>query len=700
MYWLMRTLNTILILALFSSLSPAQTLRLYVSPDGLPDGDGSPARPLQSLHQARDRIRAIRSGSPISDTIMVIVSEGRYILSESFQLYPEDGGTPEAPIIYKAQTGASPVFEGGKTITGFKVLEDGRWQADVPQVRYWGWNFEQLYVNGRRATRARSPNTGYYQMETVTENIWKKGEGRAPERAEQVCGINAQLAHDLSLLPESEFSNIQMTVFHKWDITRRFLDGVDPENNTLVTSGQGMKPWNQWGPGQRFILENFSGALDTIGEWFLSKEGLLSYIPLPDEDPEHVVMVAPVIDKFIVIQGYPDQDQFVEHIYIEGLRFQHAAYQLPETGFEPNQAAANIDAVIQVDGARSVFFKDCQILHTGRYGIWFRKGCTDCSVTACYLSDLGAGGIRIGETILRENASDQTHHITIHNNIIQSGGYIFPPAVGVWIGHSGENNITHNDIADFRYTGVSVGWRWGYDFSPAKHNKIVYNHIHHIGWGILSDMAGVYTLGPSEGTEVSHNHVHHIFAYSYGGWGLYTDEGSSYIRMENNLVHDTKTGGFHQHYGRENIIRNNIFAFSKLYQLQCTRVEDHVSFTFANNMVVYNEGELYQGPWTDLNVELHHNCYWKWPDTNDINFLDRDFKEWQDLGLDRGSIIEDPGFRNPGERDFLFTRESAYQKISFKPFNVSACGVVGDDAWKLRARLSEELVRQFNQLMD
>ncbi len=275
------------------------------------------------------------------------------------------------------------------------------------------------------------------------------------------------------------------------------------------------------------------------------------------------------------------------------------------------------------------------------------------------------------------------------NCILRGGGRIFPGCVGVWIGQSSDNMITHNDIADLFYTSISVGWTWGYSESQCRRNIIEYNHLHHIGRGVLSDMGGVYTLGISPGTSVSHNLIHDVDSYNRsgaGGWGLYNDEGSTGIRLENNVVYNTTTGSYHQHYGRENVLRNNILVNSRYGQVMRTCAEPHLSFIFEHNIVYWSDGPLLTGNWSGTNFRLDHNLYFQ-KGGQEVTFAGASLADWQKrTGQDRNSRIADPKFVDVDHHDFRLQPDSPALAIGFKPFDLTRAGVYGNSIWVKEAQ--------------
>jgi hypothetical protein len=692
------TVRLIIVLILVSHYS-SNAQSIYLSPSGNDSNPGTIDKPLATLTAARDKVRVLRQNSQGNQPIEIIAQDGEYFMTQPLFLNTDDGGTISSPVVYKAEEGKKAIFRGGVELTGWEKVNDKLWKAFIPQVAYYGSYFEQLYVNGKRSTRARTPNAGVNFVKKVTETILEKGGGRSPELAVQKIELDSTDAKCFQSFTKQDYNDALLVFYHNWDNTRKRVTGYTKQNSSVYTVGEGMKPWNPINSKSRWFVENFRAALDAPGEWFLDRSGYIFYIPNEGETISNTSFYAPVLKEFISIQGDPVSGNRVENIRFENLVFEMAGYITPADGNEPAQAAAPIDATVTLDFAQNISFHNCEIAHTGTYAFWFRRACSNCTVSQTYMHDLGAGGVKIGETSIRPDIDEITNSITVDNNIIRDAGHVFPCAVGIILFNASDCKLTHNEIANLRYSGISAGWVWGYAHSPSKRNTIEFNHIHHLGWGELCDMGGVYTLGASEGTTVSNNVVHHIYSFDYGGWGLYTDEGSYGIVEENNLVYACKNSGFHQHYGKENIIRNNIFALNIRGQLQATRIEEHRSISFTNNIVYFDKGNLHVNNWAKFNLLTDYNCYWD-TRTKDIKFTDKSFAEWQKAGKDTHSVIADPLFVNPAAFDFHFKDQKIAKKIKFVPFDYSKAGVYGSEEWKKLAVFDKELEARYDEIIN
>jgi hypothetical protein len=632
----------------------------------------SPAGSIASLAAARDAVRQARAGGE-KGAITVRVAAGEYPLTEAVIFEPQDGGAS-----YEAAPGAKPVFLGTKKVTGWQVGADGVWTAHMEP----GTTAEALWVNGRRAIRARTPNDDYFYPLGVPAKPLP-GIPLAGELSKTALQVKPEDAAVLRGLSAEELHDVNVVVYHSWNETRHRIAGVRLEDGTLQFTG-GSRAFFALEPFHRIHFENFRGALDVPGEWFLARDGTLFYIPRDGEKPETAVGELPLAPQWLLIRGDPAQDEtLVRDLHFRGLSFRGQSYTLPAEGVGYHQAEEPLGAAIEADGARDVTFEHCNFEHTMTNVIWLRRGCRDVTLRDCLLRDLGGGGVKIGESKIADERG-QTSHVTIDNCIIHTGGRYFLSAIGVLIFHASDCTIRQCDIADFFYTAISIGWTWGYKPTPCARNVVENCHLHHLGWSVLSDMGAVYTLGPQPGTVIRGCHIHDIGCASYGAWGMYNDEGSTGIVWENNLVHDTQSAGYHQHYGRDNLVRNCILARGAEEQIRWSRPETFHAFTFEQNIVLSGEGKLLahiDKNWLSENVTLDRNVYWK-PGGEPLSFAGKTFAEWQATGHDRDSVVADPLFVDAAHGDWTLRPESPALKLGFVPFDWKKAGVTGDAAWR------------------
>lgn len=641
---------------------PADTI--YVAPDGSDDGSGAIDAPLATLAAARDRARLLRRPDR-QEPLAIALRGGTYFLREPLVLTPEDSGTAEAPLLICSFPGERAVISGGIPLSGFEETPDGWWRAPYPDNLP---DAISLYVNGVRRGRPRLPRDGYYHIRGEVE----------PSAAAEGRGYDRFLYRGSDLDPAWEqLSRVEVLAFHQWSMSRLPVRSIDAEARMATVAPTGNRSyWHGLLGDQRYIVENVREALGEPGQYYIDREAdEILYVPAGGEALAEAEVIVPALVTLIEVAGDANLGLLVRNVRIEGLTLAHTGWQTPADGYSFPQAEAEMPAAIHATGANALTIDRCEIAHTAGYAIHLGAGSRECVVENGALWDLGAGGVKIGETYSDETREDvNAGQNTVRHCAIMHGGRTHPAGIGVWIGRSSGNLVEHCTIADLYYTSISVGWSWGYANSTANNNEIAYNHMYTIGQGVLSDMGGIYTLGVSPGSRLHHNHMHDIEAYSYGGWGIYFDEGTTYMTADHNLVHHTKTGTFHQHYGRENLVTNNILALSRTEgQIIRTRAEEHLSFTFEHNIVYWTEGPLLGSNWEGNNYSLNHNLYWN-PNIDAPTFAGMSFDEWRAKGQDTESVFADPRFADPDHGDFTLPADSPAFDIGFQAFSVADAG--------------------------
>ena len=690
----MRTLTVLLMLTLLSSLCHAAapgTLVSYVSPAGndawsgkLPDPNKAKTDgPVATIAAAQKLVRAaMLKGAP--GPLKVAIRGGTYSLTEPLVFGPEDSGSAACPVLYIAMKGETPVFSGGTRVTGWRKGEGKLWVADVPGAKSGDGYFRQLLVSGQRRTRARTPNEGYLKVGGLLKTLQGRDSRSDPETK---IGFTYS---DEDMKRWDELDDVNVIVYHAWTSSRHWIKELNEADKSVRFRAPSGWPIGYWDRAGRYFVENSKAALDVPGEWYLSRaEGRVYYWPLPGEDMTKATVIAPRLQHLLEIKGDAALGLPVSNVTLSGLSFQYADWQHDPDKVCDGQAAVHTTAAVVVSGAVDCRFENCEIAHVGEYGMILGDGCKGNRVQTCHIHDLGGGGVRIGQTYLPKEPALQAERNVVDNCFIHDGGHVFEAGIGAWIGRSSLNTVSHNEICDFKYSGCSVGWSWGYAATTAHDNIFEYNHIHNVGKGVLSDMGGIYSLGISPGTVERFNHIHDVYSYSYGGWGLYTDEGSSDIILENNLVYNTKSGGFHQHYGQKNTIRNNIFAYSWEANIISSRTDIGNDLTFERNVVLTNNGTPLGGNLKPDRFTLRSNLYW---DTagNELDFYGLDFPDWQAAGKDEGSLVADPLFVDAPNLNFRLKSDTVVAKIGFKPFDISPAGLYGDPKW---VALSKGIVR-------
>ncbi len=626
------------------------------------------------LEEAVEEIKSMNG-----EKVTVWLHEGTYNISNTVKL---DGIKNAA---FRAYPDEKVSITSGKTFgdwTETTVNGVKAWVTDIED----GAEFNTLFKGDEKLSVTRYPETGHFLVKKPDTEVQLFNEENTPwlyTRGDMAFFTN----DDIKLKSFSNLQDVQLKLMHYWYCERTTLESYENGRVGLKIPCTMIIQEND-----RYFFENVFEALDKPGEWYHDTlKNKLYYIPQDGDSIDSTEIFCPALTKLFDISD-------AENIEFSGITFKNTdwCYPTPDPSLgwltEYNlifpQGNLECEGVCDITRSQQINFTSCDFLNIGNTAIRYQRICHDCTVTGCTFKEIGANVVFVNGYNTAD-VSQQTYNISVIDNLIAGYGRNFPSGIGILSTHARDCKYSHNEIHDGYYTAISCGWMWGYSYNVSDGNEISENLIYDIGQGWLSDMGGIYTLGMQPHTVLTHNKIYNVAADpnegGYGGWGIYLDEGSSGITVYQNLVYGCGSDSFHQHYGQDNMLINNIFALSKEGQVRSSRQEDHNEFYLKNNIIVSDNSLIYsqtvEGKFTD-----GKNLYWDYTNgKNIISSTENNMKlshrlhknVMKKMNYYNDAVYADPLFRDPLNFDFTLADNSpALEEIGFETWNYNTAGTL------------------------
>ena len=540
---------------------------IFVAPNGDDANPGTMAQPLKTVARARDIVRGMTAS--MTADITVYLRGGTYPQTTTLTFGNADSGKNGFYVKYLAYQNEQPIITGGKPITGWTMSSAGN---GIYSASGGTTPFRQLYVNGVKAIRARSPNlgaNGAFAFNRLTG---------ADNTAQNIQVAASEVASWNNL------TKVEMHVITGWgDNTLRlaslttsggtaFLKIQSPESGIVF-----VRPYphlgGQFGGFTKHVyyFENALEFLDQPGEWYLDEtQNVLHYKPRAGEDMTKATVVVPVLETVVSIKGTSTSDQ-AGYLWFQGITFAHSTFMRPsQSGFcdaqagqynltatsDNKQTIGHPPAGVSVMNANHIHLERNIFTQMGATGLDLISGTHDDMIIGNVVTEIAGNGISIGKFA----ASDTTeYHIpynptdkneictndTIKDNYIHHVTTEFQGGTGIAAGYPKQIDIQHNEVAYTNYTAISVGYGWTSTVNAMASNKINNNNIHH-AVQILADGAGIYTLSNQQpNSQMQYNYLHDYQTSQwadYGSLGIYLDEQTSGYTIAHNAMVNAPSG--------------------------------------------------------------------------------------------------------------------------------------------------------------